>query len=156
MQLIFPVNISTCTILVLIPNFQDWLSPLPDNSLPHINIRKILLRILFDVSLFDSSSSFLLDISSRIIQHLERMVKQKCYFWVRTLIGLNFAIFWSSFAKTCPRNLIQRNPRKNAEPINISSIWSDFTRNISIFRSIREIFQTNASIEIKSRKSREN
>eukprot|EP00111_Clytia_hemisphaerica_P000857 TCONS_00002513-protein len=37
----------------VLPAIKDWLSPLPDNSLPHINIRKILLRILFDLPPID-------------------------------------------------------------------------------------------------------
>ena len=31
--------------------FQEWLSPLPDNSLPHIMIRKQFLRLLSEVIL---------------------------------------------------------------------------------------------------------
>lgn len=37
----------------VLPAMKDWLSPLPDSALPHVNIRKILLRILLDLPPID-------------------------------------------------------------------------------------------------------
>lgn len=40
----------------VLPAMKDWLTPLPDNSLPHINIREALLKVLLDFPPLDKGA----------------------------------------------------------------------------------------------------
>jgi len=40
----------------VLPAMKDWLSPLPDNSLPHVNIRRAFLKLLFEFPPLDKGA----------------------------------------------------------------------------------------------------